>query len=158
MQVPTLIEANAIGAMVDTKKGTKENQKKCSKEHLRNDLFTGGKIIATIAAGGIGIAALSPKDRAIRFSNPINNLADKIGQLAKKVNLKSVEKEMKVIIKGDPTIKVKTVIGLACAGIISLLFTARAFKQGQIDQKYTDIANFSQQQQPQQINSYRTNA
>ena len=127
--------ASPIGVAFDKSKGSMGNRVDCAKEHYGNNLTAGLKIDAVILAGA-GVTYAANKNSAVRavFSSierPIKALFTPEKYAIAKESLKPVVE----FAKSAPT-SVKLAVGALTA-----LITCKAiFRQGQIDQKYTDRA------------------
>ena len=121
------VGGSPLYTMVDSTKGSMTNRVECAKEHMKNNFKTS----ATIGATGLGFGLAYSKGGA-------NWLARRIGDFMQK--FPSLEKVVKNPVKAGKF----ALIAVPTAIMLNTLLKG-VYKNGQIDQKYTDLANIERQ-------------
>jgi hypothetical protein len=137
--------------MADSTKGSFTNKTQCTKEHIRNDVNAAMKL--SVVGSGVAVAALKPKfaEKVAKFiGTAISNVSFEVTNLLGKTKIKngSFAKNLAKISEKISKNATKTgTVGLAIAGIALAVSASikHAFKEGQIDQKYTDAAKIESQ-------------
>lgn len=132
-----LTTAHMALTMLDSSKGSITNRALCAKEHAKNDLKTGLKLV-TVGAGAVGTAyaakhsakfASGLKIGATYIGKGIGKLATKLG--ATKIGAKILANAPKAGLIG---------VGIAAGAYVLDTVFSYANKAGRIDQKYEDSA------------------
>jgi hypothetical protein len=133
--------------MADSTKGSVTNKTQCTKEHIKNDAKT--LLTIGVPAAAVGVAMVKKPDIGEKLALYAGKTMAKVysgaAKLLGKTKLKNTKVLNTLITMGENTAKnAKKAghIGLTAAGIafVGTTLIKHAFKEGQIDQKYTDSA------------------
>jgi hypothetical protein len=132
--------------MADSTKGSFTNRTQCTKEHIKNDCKTTLKL--SLVSGGVAAAAIKPNitEKVATYTGKriakLYSGAAKLLGMTKFKNGSLVETLTKVSEFTTKNAKKVGLIGLAATGValVASALVKHAYKEGQIDQKYTDSA------------------
>ena len=127
-------------AMLGRDKGSFGNRVDCAGAHLKNELIFGVRQAAVIATAGVGTVVLAKKPALITKIVTFASTATK--NLANKPFVKNTIEKVatKLGVAAPNLLKAGGIMALVALPLLAGLAVRRAFKRGQIDQKYTDRA------------------
>ena len=140
----------AVSSMVAKDKGDISNRAQCAKDQLVNNVKTlaADTVVLSGAAGVTALAGKKPTKFAALFDKLNKKLAkwtpkNKIGESYKNAFKKIASKCKNP--KAKAAALVATFVALPAMGLISYINHRHSYREGQIDQKYTDKARLEKQ-------------
>jgi hypothetical protein len=132
--------------MTDSTKGSFTNRTQCTKEHIKNDCKATLKL--GLVGGGVAATAINPSftEKVATYVGKvfakIYSGAAKLVGMTKLKNGSLAEYLTKVSEFTTKNAKKAGLVGLAATGValVASALVKHAYKEGQIDQKYTDAA------------------